>query len=67
MGKKSYSNLHDMAMLPFYRAVLLVGVGAGDMVANADFREESMELLVFASPLRLDGNDAPQVFGIQQI
>jgi hypothetical protein len=26
-----------------------VGVGAGDMVANADFGEESMELLVFAS------------------
>jgi hypothetical protein len=59
MGKKSYSNLHDMAMLPFYRAVLLVGVGVGDMVANADFRKESMELLVFASPLRLDGNNLP--------
>jgi hypothetical protein len=48
-----------MAMLHFYRTVLLVGVGAEDMVANADFREESMKLLVFTSPVRLNGDNLP--------
>jgi hypothetical protein len=36
-----------------------VVVGAGDMVANVDFREESMKLLVFTSLVRLDGDNLP--------
>jgi hypothetical protein len=48
-----------MMMLPFNQAILLVGIGVGDMVANADLREESMELLVFTSPVCLDGDNLP--------
>jgi hypothetical protein len=46
-----------MPMLSFNCPILLVRMGAGYMVANANFGQEAMKSLVFTSLVRLDCYD----------
>jgi hypothetical protein len=46
-----------MLMFLFCCPILLVRMGAGYMVANANLGEEAMEFLVFTSPIHLDYYD----------
>jgi hypothetical protein len=59
MSKERDSNLYNMVMLSFYRANLLMGIWARNMMTNANLGEEVVNLLIFASPVHLDYDDLP--------
>jgi hypothetical protein len=46
-----------MMVFSFNCPILLVRMGAGDMMVNFNFGEEAMESLIFTSPVHLDRYD----------
>ena len=48
-----------MAMFSFSGAILLVGMGARDMMSNANLLKENMQLFILATPISLHSNNFP--------
>jgi hypothetical protein len=58
MGKKSESHLNNMSMFVFGGAVLLMCVGAGYMMGDANMFE-GVQSLILPSPIGLHCTDLP--------
>jgi hypothetical protein len=62
MGKKSESHLNNMSVFAFGGAVLLMCVGAGYMMGDANTLEEGVQSLILPSPIGLHCTDLPIKF-----
>jgi hypothetical protein len=57
MCKKCKAHIDNVAMLPLYGAILLMGVRTENLVSNAKLVEVWVQMLVFATLVRLNGNN----------
>ena len=54
MCKESKTSLDDMAVFALSSAILLMCMGTGNMMDNAQLLEKAIEVAIFATPIRLD-------------
>ena len=66
MCKESKTNLNDVAMFAFNRAVLLVWMGTRDVMRDALFLKESIEFNIFSTPVRLNSENFPIKFAFNK-
>jgi hypothetical protein len=59
MCKEGEDHVDNMAMFLVCGTILLMSVRAGNLVGNAEFTEVGIEMLLFATPVRLDRDNLP--------
>jgi hypothetical protein len=57
MGKKSKPHLHNATMFAFGHTILLVSMGAGDLMGDVNVAKGRVKLLILLTPIGLDSND----------
>jgi hypothetical protein len=56
VSKKGKTHLDDVSMFALGCPILLVGVGARDMVCDVNGSKKGIEFLIFPTPIRLNNN-----------
>jgi hypothetical protein len=57
MSKKGETHLHNVAMFMLHCTILLMRMGAPDLMRDANILEKGIKFLILPTPVRLNSND----------